>query len=121
MALACSKQAVFSGITRSEDNPTKEFTHANIEEYLPRPWLQAQRYDGFAVNFRWKGAKHLVVHRATCPHIGRADVNYARKGDHSGKMWSSDIRELRAWAGGLGKRLDPCGHPGCAETRAGCL
>jgi len=85
---------VFSGIIRSENNPTKEFTHANIEEYLP--WLHAHRGDGFVVNFRWKGAKHLVVHRATCPDIARANVNYARKGDHSGKMWSSDIKDLRA-------------------------
>ena len=82
----------------------KEFTHANIEEYLP--WLQARR-DGFVVNFRWKGGKHLVVHLATCPHIAKDNVNYARKGDHSGKMWSSDIGELHAWAS---KSLDPCDY-----------
>jgi hypothetical protein len=86
----------------------KRFTYANIDEYLP--WLQANP-NGFVVNFRWKGGKHLVVHRATCRDIAKANVNYGRKGDDSGKMCSRDIAELRAWADSTySKALDPCGH-----------
>jgi len=40
----------------------------------------------------------------------------ARRGDHSGKMCSSDITELRAWASEYGKPLDPCDW-GLAQTR----
>jgi len=86
------------------------FTYANIGGYVP--WLRDRdNRGGFVVNFRWKGGKHLVVHRATCRDIARADVNYCRKGDDSGKACSRDITELRAWASKTyGKPLDPCGH-----------
>lgn len=40
------------------------FSHDNhnMEQYIP--WVQAHP-TGYVVNFRWKGGKHLVVHRAT--------------------------------------------------------
>ena len=66
----------------SEGNLMETFTHANIDGYLP--WLRANS-GGFVVNFRWKGGKHLVVHRATCRDIAKANVNYGRRGDDSGK------------------------------------
>ena len=84
------------------------FTHANIDGCLP--WLRANS-GGFVVNFRWKGGKHLVVHRATCRDIAKANVNYGRRGDDSGKACSSDLTELRAWASRTyGKQLDTCVH-----------
>lgn len=84
------------------------FTYKNMGKYLP--WLQ-ENPRGFVVNFRWKGGKHLVVHRATCRDIAKTDVNYGRRGDESGKQCSLEISELRAWARETyGKSLDPCGH-----------
>jgi len=83
------------------------FDHSNIAGYIP--WLRAHQNDGYSVNFRWKGGKHLVVHRATCAHVSRTSINYGRKGDHSGKACSTDIQELRRWAmDDYGKSLDPC-------------
>ena len=86
------------------------FNHNNMSGYIP--WLRAHS-DGYVVNFRWKGAKHLVVHRATAGHISRTDVDYGRQGDHSGKACSTSIQELRDWAKReYGRSLDMCGHCG---------
>ncbi len=82
------------------------FDYSNMEGYIP--WLQ-EHPKGYVVNFRWRGGKHLVVHRATAGHISRADINYGRKDDHSGKACSTDIDELREWAKHeYGRSLDPC-------------
>ena len=83
------------------------FDHTNMGGYLP--WLRTNPH-GLVVNFRWKGGKHLVVHRATAAHISRTDIDYGRQGDHSGKACGT-LEELRIWAKKeYGKSLDRCGH-----------
>jgi hypothetical protein len=84
------------------------FDYHNMSGYIP--WLRANP-DWYVVNFRWKGGKHLVVHRASAGHISRAEIDYGREGDHSGKACATDVQELREWAKReYGKSLDPCGH-----------
>ena len=79
-------------------------------------WLREHPHGYVLSTYVRPAARHLVLHRATCPRISRPLPDVARAKPSFGKACASTPEELRAWAremtGGVARSCHLCGRAG---------